>query len=165
MKKEVSIRQAVDSDLEVFIEFTLKLARYNRSNHSETCKYDDFNQVLHAIKTKAETTFSNRMNNTLVLIAELDKKQVGYALGRIIQEEATSDNGSGRTGLFDELFIDEEARGLKLGQQLIDGVMTWMKSNGIHRVKLHAYSWNTAARKLYERNGFVEYASSFGKFI
>ncbi len=165
MEKKATIRQAVGSDLEVFIEFSLKLARYNRSKHSEKCKYDDFNQVLHAIKNKAINTFINREDRTLVLIAELDKEPAGYALGRILQEDATADNGTGKVGLFDELFVDEAARGLKLGQLLTEGVMTWLKSQGINRVKLHAYYWNTAARKLYERNGFMEYASSFEKFI
>lgn len=165
MRKEVSIRQAVDSDLESFIEFTLNLARYNRSKHSNACKNDDFNHVLYTIKSKAENTFINRKKETLILIAELDKKPVGYALGRIVNQEETADNGTGKTGLFDELFVDETARGFKLGQQLIEGIMTWMKFNGLQRVKLHAYSWNSVARKLYERNGFVEYASSFEKFI
>lgn len=165
MEKTITIRQAECSDLEVFIEFSLKLARYNRNKHSETCKYDDFNQVLQAIKNKAESTFNNREDSTLVLFAELDKEPVGYALGRIVQEEETADNGTGKVGLFDELYVDEAARGIKLGQLLTEGVMTWMKSKGINRVKLHAYSWNTAARKLYERNGFMEYASSFEKFI
>jgi GNAT superfamily N-acetyltransferase len=165
MRKEVFIRQAMDSDFEIFIEFTLKLACYNRSMHFTECKYDDFNQVLSAIKSKAENTFARRENNTIILIAGLDNKPAGYALGRIVQEDATADNGTGKTGLFDELFIDEEARGLKLGQQLTERVLEWMKLKGIHRVKLHAYSWNKAARKLYGQNGFVEYSSSYEKFI
>jgi ribosomal protein S18 acetylase RimI-like enzyme len=165
LKREISIRQAVDSDLENFIEFSLKLARYNRSKHSEACKYDDFEQVLCAVKAKAENLFKNRGNGIMILIAELDHKPVGYALGRIVHEEKTADNGTGKTGLFDELFVDEVARGFKLGQQLTDGIMTWMNANGLTRVKLHAWSWNTTAIALYERNGFIKYASSFEKYI
>ena len=40
-----------------------------------------------------------------------------------------------------------------------------MKENRISRVKLHAYSWNDNAKKLYERNGFREYAISYETFI
>lgn len=40
-----------------------------------------------------------------------------------------------------------------------------MKEKGVNRVKLHAYSWNNNAKKIYERNGFKEYAVSYEKFI
>jgi ribosomal protein S18 acetylase RimI-like enzyme len=165
MKNLTSIRQATDSDMKVFIEFSLKLARYNPDHHPENCKYDDFNSVLNAIKRKAEKNFTNHGNDTIILIAELENKPAGYAMGRIVHEEETADNGTGKTGLFDELFVDEAARGYKLGQQLTDGIISWMKANGIKRVKLQAYSWNTTATELYERNGFVKYASSFEKYI
>ncbi|KAB3538544.1 GNAT family N-acetyltransferase [Alkaliphilus pronyensis] len=43
--------------------------------------------------------------------------------------------------------------------------MSWMKGQGINRVKLHAYSWNIKARELYQRNGFKEYVVSYEAFI
>ena len=46
--------------------------------------------------------------------------------------------------------VTEEARGHGLGQKLLEECLKWMKENGIKRVKLHAYSWNTSAKKLYE---------------
>lgn len=165
MKAEGIIREAIFEDKPFFIEKAMSLASFNREHHCKECRYDDFNRVLDAIKNKAGETFNNRDDDVLILIAILNNKPAGYALGRIYREAATADNGTGRMGLFDELYVEETARGFKLGQQLTEGVMTWMKSKGIHRVKLHAYSWNTTARKLYERNGFIEYTSSFEKFI
>jgi len=61
------VRTTSDSDKNIFIEFSLKLARYNRNNHLDECKYDNFNLVLESIKTKAENTFSNRNEKTLIL--------------------------------------------------------------------------------------------------
>lgn len=159
------IREATDSDKNIFIEFSLKLARYNRNNHRDECKTDNFDLVLNSIKIKAENTFSNRNEKTLILIAEQDEKAAGYALARIFKEESTADNGTGRTGLFDELFVEEWARGQKIGQKLTSRVMEWFKTNGIGRIKLQAYTWNKTAQKFYEKNGFREYAVSMEKFI
>ena len=162
---KVKIRQAIESDKNIFIDFAVNLSKFNRSNHNSECKYDDYELVIKSIKGKAEETFKNRNEDTLILIAELENKSVGYALGRIYEEDETADNGTGRVGLFDELYIDDIARGVGLGQKLLDETMKWMKEKGINRVKLHAYSWNNNAKRVYERNGFKEYAVSYETFI
>ncbi len=162
---KASIRKAVDGDRAAFIEFALQLSRFNRSNHDERCKYDDYTLVVEAIQKKAGETFDGRDENTLILMAEVSGEPVGYALGRIFMAEPTADNGTGRMGLFDELFLDDRARGMGLGQMLMDETLAWMKQQGISRVKLHAYSWNVHAKKIYERNGFREYAVSYEAFI
>jgi GNAT superfamily N-acetyltransferase len=162
---EIKIRQAVDNDKESFINFTVQLSKFNRSNHDTRCKYDNYQLVIDSIRNKAKETFYNRDEHTLILVAELDNKPVGYALGRIFEEDNAADNGTGRMGLFDELFVDDTARGFGVGQKLLDETIKWMKENGINRVKLHAYCWNNNAKKLYEKNGFKEYAVSYETFI
>lgn len=161
----IKIRQAVERDKNIFIDFTVKLSEFNRNNHNDESKYDDYNLVVKRIKRKATETFNSSNESTLILIAELEDRPVGYALGRIYEEDGTADNGGGRIGLFDELYIDDKARGFGLGQKLLDETMKWMKEKGIKRVKLHAYSWNNNAKLLYERNGFKEYAVSYETFI
>lgn len=162
---EVKVRHAIDRDENIFIDFTVKLSKFNRSNHSDICKYDDCELIANSIQRKAEETFKNRNEDTLILIAELESKPVGYALGRIFQQDETADNGTGRMGLFDELFVDDLARGSGLGHKLLDETIKWMKEKGINRVKIHAYSWNNNAKRFYERNGFNEYAVSYETFI
>lgn len=158
-------RPAEAKDRNTYIDFTLQLSKFNRRQHHESCKYDDYNKVLQAIKEMAEDRFDNQSEDSLILIAELDNEPVGYALGRIYQEDKTLDNGTGLIGLFDELFIDKKARGFGLGQKLIDGILNWMKKQDVNRVKLHAYSWNDKAKRIYESKGFKEYAVSYEKFI
>lgn len=162
---EVNIRRAVDSDKQIFINFAVRLSEYNRANHNGECKYDKYEFVLNSIQKKAQETFHNRNEQISIFIAELEGKPVGYALGRIFEEEVMADNGTGRMGLFDELFVDTVARGLGVGQKLIDKTISWMKEMGINRIKLHAYSWNNQAKRLYEKNGFREYAVSYEIFI
>ncbi|WP_082075335.1 GNAT family N-acetyltransferase [Desulfosporosinus sp. I2] len=129
------------------------------------CKYDDYELVLSSIRERAETTFKTRNEDTLILIAEIDGIPLGYALGKIVEQEETADNGTGKMGLFDELFVDVSARGFGIGRKLIDNVTHWMEEKGISRIKLHAYSWNNNAKRLYEKYGFKEYAVSYEKFI
>jgi GNAT superfamily N-acetyltransferase len=162
---QTSIRPALDSDKDSFIDFTVKLSKFNRNNHNSECKYDNYETIAELIKNKAEETFDNRNVNTLILIAELEGNPVGYALGRIYREDETADNGTGKIGLVDELFLEDIARGFGLGQRLLDETIKWIKQNNINRVKLHAYSWNSNAKKLYEKNGFKEYAVSYERFI
>jgi len=162
---KVEIRQAIDSDRDIFIEYAVKLSNFNRNNHANECTYDNYESVINAIKKNAMETFNSRNDDTLILIAKLEGTPVGNALGRIFIENEAADNGTGRMGLFDELFLDDAARGHGLGQRLLDETVNWMKERGIKRIKLHAYSWNDQAKKLYARNGFKEYAVSYETFI
>ena len=161
---EVNIRRAVNSDKETFIDFAVKLSEYNRTNHKSECKYDNYEFVIDSIQRKASETFDNRNEDIFIFIAEFEGKPVGYALGRIFEEDS-ADNGTGRMGLFDELFVDDLARGLEVGQKLLDITISRMKEKGINRIKLHAYSWNNIARRLYEKNGFRDYAISYEIFL
>jgi len=161
----VHIRQAKDSDLDYIVSFVKKLSTFNRKNHSITSKYDDHEPVLRAIAERTQTAFRNRDESSLFLIAEDNQSPIGYVFAKIYEETQVADNGTGKMGLLADLFVDEAARGIGLGQTLIDKTMEWFRSKGIRRVKLHAYSWNKAALKVYEKNGFAEYAVSYEKFI
>lgn len=159
----MNIRQAAPGDREAYIGFAEKLSGFNRKNHPDASKQDDYQAVLAAIRQRAAETFDSPCEDTLILMAEESGQPLGYALGRIYEEDPCADNGTGRTGLFDELYVDAPARGCGLGQKLLDEIMAWFASKGIRRVKLHAYSWNTTAREIYKRNGFEEYAVSYEK--
>ena len=162
----VIIRPAKEKDENIFTYFTLELVKYNQINHNKLCIFsDDCDLVMNAIQKKAVETFNNRDEDSLILLAECDSQPVGYALGRIYKEDETADNGTGRMGLLDELFVNESVRGLGIGDQLIDETLEWLKEEGINRVKLHAYSWNTKAKKIYERKCFKEYAVSYETYI
>jgi len=161
----IKIRRASEEDRNDYIQFAINLSKFNRSNHKEKCKYDNYGMVLEAIKKRAERTFDCRDEDCLILIALVNGEAVGYALAKIYEEEKVADNGTGRMGLFDELYIDDSARGLGIGKKLLSEVIAWFKTRDIKRIKLHAYSWNKKAIKLYEDNGFVEYAVSYNTFI
>ena len=161
----ISIRQAGDRDLELILLLLKQQYEYNRENHSPACKYDEDELVAQAVLEKMRTFFQARDEDILFLIAESNQTPCGYVFARIYEEEQAADDGRGRMGLLEKLFVTEEARGSGLGQILIDAAMQWFESKGMRRVRVHAYSWNERARALYEKNGFLEYAVSFEKFI
>lgn len=159
----ITIRRAKDEDETIFKVLSTKLRKFNRNNHHNNNEIDDDSEA--SIKRKTEEIFRNRNEESLILIADCDGQAVGYAVGKIFQEDETADNGTGIMGLLDELFVDDLARGFGIGNKLIDQTLKWFKEKGINRVKLHAYSWNTKAKKHYERKGFKEYAVSYEKYI
>ncbi|MEX2803919.1 GNAT family N-acetyltransferase [Streptococcus sp. H31] len=162
----VKIREICENDKEIFLELTSDLSRFNRQRHGEKSKHDDYSHVLENIKRRALETFENKDDGfTYIILAEYHQAVVGYGLARIYDEEATADNGTGKTGLIDELFVAESVRGQGIGQMLLNACINWLKASGIRRVKLHAYSWNDGAKYIYERNGFTAYALSYEKWL
>ena len=162
---DICIRQAEDCDIEHVVSLCGKQCAFNRGNHSEACKYDEYEPVLQATLEKMRYAFLNRDENALFLLAEGDGAPFAYVYARIYEECPTADDGGGRMGILEKLFLAEEARGSGLGQRLLDETMDWFLAKGMRRVRIHAYSWNQRARGLYEKNGFREYAVSFEKFI
>lgn len=47
-------------------------------------------------------------------------------------------------------------RGVGLGGAMLDRALEWARGSGAHKVDLDHWPWNTRARALYERRGFVE---------
>ena len=51
---EIKVRQAVERDKNTFVDFTVTLSKFNRSNRNNEYKYDDYELALNAIQRKAE---------------------------------------------------------------------------------------------------------------
>lgn len=111
MDLKLNIRLADNEDREKYADLAVALSRFNRAYHDARCEYDDYDSVLAAVRKRAVKIFDDRDEDILILLAEIDDQPVGYTLARIYTEEDTADNGTGRMGLIDELFLSEEARG------------------------------------------------------
>jgi RimJ/RimL family protein N-acetyltransferase len=59
----------------------------------------------------------------------------------------------GRADLGMALLADYRGRGI--GGRLLDGCIEWARMRGAHKIELEVWPHNTAARRLYERSGFV----------
>ncbi len=148
-----------------FLAMVEELTRYNRSHHDSSVQYDDFEQVLEAVKKQADRFFHEPSDACRVFLAFHQQRPVGYVLARIYEEPPEADNGGGRMGLLDQIYVRESSRGLGVGQRLMAAAMDWFAAQTIQRVKLHSYSWNRGAQSLYEKMGFRPYAVSYETFL
>ncbi len=53
------------------------------------------------------------------------------------------------------LFLEPEARGLGLGQHLLDACIEFARQSGNHSLRLWTHDTHQKAIRLYERNGFI----------
>ncbi|HLX38383.1 MAG TPA: GNAT family N-acetyltransferase [Candidatus Binataceae bacterium] len=84
-----------------------------------------------------------------VLIAEVERKAVGFAL--FFPNYSTWE---GKPGLYiEDIFVDESMRGTGIGRKLIAAVAKIGKSRGCARIDLAVLNWNPA-RGFYNRIGF-----------
>lgn len=60
-----------------------------------------------------------------------------------------------RTLYVDDICVDEEHRGLKIGTMLYNHVRDYAKANGFYNITLNVWSCNPGAVKFYESLGFV----------
>jgi RimJ/RimL family protein N-acetyltransferase len=73
--------------------------------------------------------------------------------GRLVGEANAHVNG-GRADLGMAVALDHRGRGV--GAVLLSALIAWARATGAHKVTLQVWPHNVAARRLYERFGFVE---------
>jgi ribosomal protein S18 acetylase RimI-like enzyme len=85
------------------------------------------------------------------LVAELDGRVVGY----IRLGFPTSLPSNAHVRQIHGLAVAEEARGLGVGRALLRAAVEEARRQGARRISLRVLGHNTAARRLYESEGFV----------
>ncbi len=87
-----------------------------------------------------------------VFIAELDGRVVGFMLCRLKRVPAYM--GGVLVGELSDMWIDPEARRMKIGDKLSRLALNWMHEQGAHSIEIQVLKDNEASWKLYERMGF-----------
>jgi len=64
-------------------------------------------------------------------------------------------DGDPAAGYLISLWVAPEARGRGVGAALVGEVVAWARGSGLQRLNLDVGAHNAAARRLYERQGFV----------
>jgi ribosomal protein S18 acetylase RimI-like enzyme len=83
-----------------------------------------------------------------VFAAFHDEKPVGMVAGCV------PDLLDGEAELI-SMWVDPQARGMRIAARLIDAVADWAKARGGNRLYLEVRPDNVSARRSYERHGFV----------
>lgn len=89
-----------------------------------------------------------KSGNSLVLVAESNKRVVGYVWGHI------SMIGDEKLGVVQELTVSDKERRKKIGEKLTGMLLTFFKSKGCTAADLHVLAKNKIAISFYEKMGF-----------
>lgn len=104
------------------------------------------------LETEQFTKFienSNNNSHSALLIAEIEKKVVGYL---IVQGNNMPSRVSHRVYIV--IGIHSDYRGRKIGTALFSHLDEWAKRKGMHRLELTVMANNTVGVALYKKMGF-----------
>ena len=85
----------------------------------------------------------------VVLAGTIDDAVIGFATGRV---EHLRDGSS--LGVIHELFVEEGARAVGVGEALMDQLLAWFRAQGCSGVDSTALPGNRATKNFFEESGF-----------
>jgi GNAT superfamily N-acetyltransferase len=136
---ETRIRWATENDAALIVHYIRALAIFE--------KEDVANVHITAADVRRDAFGPTRRFE--VLIAEIDRKPVGFAL--FFPNYSTWE---GKPGLYiEDIFVAESARGTGIGRKLVAAIAKIAQSRGCARIDLAILHWNPA-RGFYHRLGF-----------
>jgi GNAT superfamily N-acetyltransferase len=85
-----------------------------------------------------------------LLVGTIDEVVVGYTLGRIEQlRDGTC------LGVIDDIFVEEGARGVGVGEAMINEVLSWFRAAGCVGVDAVALPGHRVTKNFFEGSGFT----------
>ncbi len=90
-------------------------------------------------------------SNKLLIVAEENKKVVGYLYGTIKPKDDTYKYTIAK---LDALYIDSNYRNKKIATSLIENFKKWAIEKNAHKIEVNVLSNNIKAKRLYEKNNF-----------
>lgn len=103
-----------------------------------------------------------------VLVAERGRQAVGFLVGIVEQIDAGDLHiveSQRRYGYVSDLFVAPAARGLGLGDALLDEAERRFRAKGLPTMMISYLEANEPARRLYARAGFADYSRTARKLL
>jgi GNAT superfamily N-acetyltransferase len=85
-----------------------------------------------------------------VLVGTLDGVPVGYAVGRL---ETLADGSL--LGVVDDIYVDVEARGVGLGEAMMEQLIAWCDAAGCFGMDAMALPGHRLTKNFFEESGFT----------
>jgi len=104
-----------------------------------------------------------KSTDSLVSIAEIDGKPIGYALSFIKRNIPVF--AMDKIGYISDMYIEKEYNGMGIGSKLKNEAVRWFKKKNIKNISLIVFHDNEHARKVYEKWGFFNYSIEMRKGI
>ncbi len=143
----LSIRKAIDNDIEAIVFLNSQLADYHR-------KIDDYyktgKQVSKAFKNYLQQIINSK--NHLILIAQNDNLAIGYFIGEI--SPAKPFLTPEKTGRISDAFVVEKYRGRGLGEKLFDKMLQWFDKHNVAYIELSVDVRNQVGIRAWQKYGF-----------
>ncbi|MGB9958948.1 MAG: GNAT family N-acetyltransferase [Candidatus Bathyarchaeales archaeon] len=142
----VKIRHASEEDLQQIVKLSEKLGKDESAMDSMiTPLPSEFQSPKWILKNiKGE--------NTIVFVAEVEGKIVGYSLGWVSQPWGYK----GKRGYICDCFVEESYRRYGIGKALIENTLNWFTEKGVECVEADVYSANVPSLRLFKKFGFKE---------
>jgi GNAT superfamily N-acetyltransferase len=141
--KDVSdfrIREAVEEDVPLILQFIKKLAHYERLSDEVSATEELLRKNLFGERRMAE-----------VILAEYQQISVGFAI--YFHNFSTF---VGRPGIYiEDIYIDERHRGRGFGYALFIRIVRLAKERDCGRLEWSVLDWNRPAIRFYENQGAV----------
>ncbi|MFA9557958.1 GNAT family N-acetyltransferase [Evansella sp. AB-rgal1] len=93
--------------------------------------------------------FENK--DSVIFLAKSEEKSVGF----VQLYPMLSSVSMRRTWILNDLYVDEGARNLGVGQKLLEASITFAEKTGAKSISLETAPSNVQAQRLYEKNNFV----------
>lgn len=143
---DVKIRHACEGDLQQIVRLSEKLGRDESVMDSMVSpmpsEFQNPSWILKNIKGK----------NTVVFVAEVEGKVVGYSLGWVSQPWSYK----AKRGYICDCFVEKSYRRRSIGKALIKAMLEWFKNKGVECVEADVYTTNCPSLALFKTLGFKE---------
>tara|TARA_R110002033_G_scaffold61975_1_gene112707 strand:- start:2200 stop:2670 length:471 start_codon:yes stop_codon:yes gene_type:complete len=141
--QQFTVRMATLEDLNILQSFEQEIIRaerpFDETLDKDPISYYDLRQLILS-------------EEAAVMVAELNSKIVGSGYG-LIRDAKPYLNHKKYTYL-GFMYTDSAQRGKGVNKSIVDALMHWSKSKGIHEVRLTVYNDNAPAIRAYEKVGF-----------
>lgn len=145
----IKITKATPEDMAGIIEMIKQICDYHCSfdkYYKPFAKYSNLEkEVLGSLKDK----------NTIVLLAKVDKKIIGYCVGGV--GNAPSYAQKIKIGYIYTVIINDEHRGKGVGKKILDELMKWFKNKKIKNIELEVDARNKLGIDFWKNNNFFIY--------
>lgn len=143
---EITIRNAISSDLDVLLAFEQELIKAERPfdktiRRDPLCYYDLKGMILD--------------NEVAVVVAEINNTIVSSGAAVIKQARSYLDHREYVN--FGFMYTLPAFRGMGINKKILDSLRRWAQSKGYKEMRLTVYSDNIPAIKAYEKAGFVSH--------
>ena len=145
----IKIKKATSRDILGIIEMIEQICDYHCNfdkYYKPFAKYDNLEkEVLGSLEDK----------NTIVLLAKLDKKIIGYCVGGV--DSAPNYAPKIKIGYIYTVIISDKYRGRGVGKKILDELMKWFEDKKIKNIELEVDARNKLGIDFWKNNNFFTY--------